>query len=81
MAGILDSSLHSANYIIIGYSCLVIWIFISTDDVKKAATLSKAISLKDFAAHVAEMHKNNNHGFENEFEVHKYILKLNMLLY
>ena len=38
------------------------------DDVKVAVT-SKPILLKDFAAHVAEMHKNSDHGFEVEYGV------------
>ena len=34
---------------------------------------SKPILLKDFATHVAEMHENNDHGFEIEYEVCTYI--------
>lgn len=34
---------------------------------------SKPILLKDFAAHVAEMHENNDHGFEIEYGVCTYI--------
>ena len=40
-----------------------------TGSIKKAAAISKPISLKDFPAHVAEMHKEDDHGFETEFTV------------
>ena len=40
-----------------------------TDEIKKAAEASKPISLKDFSEHVAEMHKNDDQGFETEFAV------------
>ena len=39
-----------------------------TDNVK-AAISSKPILIKDFAAHVAELHKNTDHGFEVEYGV------------
>ncbi|XP_065904304.1 receptor-type tyrosine-protein phosphatase delta-like isoform X2 [Dysidea avara] len=35
--------------------------------IKKAASSSAPVSLKDFAGHVADMHKNKNHGFEIEY--------------
>ena len=43
--------------------------FLYIDGVKNTAVVSKPILLKDFAAHVAEMHKNDDHGFEVEFGV------------
>ena len=41
----------------------------------KVAETPKPISLKDFPAHVAEMHKNDDSGFEKEFAVCMYTLK------
>ena len=40
-----------------------------TASIKKASSMSAPISLKDFANHVADMHRNKNHGFEVEYAV------------
>lgn len=43
--------------------------------VKSSAVVSKPIPLKDFAAYVAEMHKNDDNGFEIEYGVRFYTVK------